>query len=318
VVKYEKVAIHTLTNDIRESVRELARSDISLSLVDSLKRWKNGGSPLPNGITAWRDKTRLKKIGLLRNLPIDTPLQPTPFIRRERTDPTMLADVIIGMIASLFGSLYTIEGKLESRLIHDIFPICGDEFTQLGTSSLVELDWHVEEAFHPSRPSWLLLLCLRGDPGVRTRVARVMDFRFSDQQLRLLRCSNCTLRVDETYSSQGSDAEFVVPLLSGDPRDPQIILDPAYTVFKSDSEVAAVELVKRAAEKTHTALNLSAGDCLVFDNRRTIHARTAFMPHLDGTDRWLKRAYALDEQDVDIQIRNGVLPFKRQMEYPTL
>ena len=40
---------------------------------------------------------------------------------------------------------------------------------------------------------------------------------------------------------------------------------------------------------------LEPGDLLMVDNRRAVHARTAFRPRYDGQDRWLQRVYAVCE-----------------------
>ncbi len=45
----------------------------------------------------------------------------------------------------------------------------------------------------------------------------------------------------------------------------------------------------------YTAVALRPGDLLVLDNRRAVHARTAFTPRFDGTDRWLQRVYGFSD-----------------------
>lgn len=37
---------------------------------------------------------------------------------------------------------------------------------------------------------------------------------------------------------------------------------------------------------------LAAGDVLIVDNKRAMHARTSFEPAYDGNDRWLQRVRA--------------------------
>lgn len=92
--------------------------------------------------------------------------------------------------------------------------------------------------------------------------------------------------------------------------DPEIVLDPAYTVFQDEIERTAVAAVESAAEQVHQPFTLMEGDLLVFNNRRTIHARSPFYPRMDGTDRWLKRTYILEASTWISKLSNGVIPFE--------
>jgi L-asparagine oxygenase len=47
---------------------------------------------------------------------------------------------------------------------------------------------------------------------------------------------------------------------------------------------------------------LDVGDLLVIDNRTTIHGRAPFAARFDGTDRWLRRCFAVS----DIRRSRGV------------
>jgi len=61
-------------------------------------------------------------------------------------------------------------------LINDIFPVKGDEETQLASSSSGGLVWHNEDAYSDHRADWLLLMCLRNpEPRVPTTFARLAD-----------------------------------------------------------------------------------------------------------------------------------------------
>lgn len=67
----------------------------------------------------------------------------------------------------------------------------------------------------------------------------------------------------------------------------------------------------RAAKAFDQALNhpenmfqyrLEEGDCVIFNNRRVLHGRTAFTSGTGGAVRWLKGAY-LDHDDFQSQLR---------------
>ncbi len=61
------------------------------------------------------------------------------------------------------------------RIVQNIVPTESDADRQTSTSSRSNLMFHTETAFHPHRPRYLLLLCLRGDPAARTTLASVHD-----------------------------------------------------------------------------------------------------------------------------------------------
>ena len=161
------IAIHDLSIDEKESLKRATAPGMSPHSANGpgefIENCQRIAAGLPEVFQSWSTCAHMQKIGLLRNLPIDTPIPPTPLMKDARSNRRMFVDGVIGILASLFGEIYTIEGKSQNQLIQDIHPVSGDEYTQLGSSSKSELDWHVEEAFHPHRPSWLLLLCLRGD-----------------------------------------------------------------------------------------------------------------------------------------------------------
>ena len=52
-------------------------------------------------------------------------------------------------------------------------------------------------------------------------------------------------------------------------------------------------IIKFSADLSHRLY--AAGDILLFDNRRVMHARTPFEPRYDGTDRWLQRVIITDD-----------------------
>ena len=61
------------------------------------------------------------------------------------------------------------------RIVQNIVPTRRDADRQTSTSSRSTLMFHTETAFHPYRPRYLLLLCLRGDPAAETTMASVHD-----------------------------------------------------------------------------------------------------------------------------------------------
>jgi L-asparagine oxygenase len=73
-------------------------------------------------------------------------------------------------------------------IVQNLFPTRATATQQVSTSSAVDLFFHTETAFHPHRPRYLLLLCLRGDAAARTTLCSidaVLD-DFSAEELAVL------------------------------------------------------------------------------------------------------------------------------------
>lgn len=304
-------AIYALTEPEKAYVEVLVRSNVPPYWPAGYDTFVAGcamaAACLPLNVLKWKSLVESKSCGLLCNLPFDHSLPFTPTVRRTNIRYPMYSDGIIGTISALFGSIYTIEGKWTGSHIDDVYPIFGDEATQLG-SSKSKLEWHVEEAFHPARPTWLSLFCLRGDTAAITKIARARDLRLQRDVLSLLREPRFKLRIDETYSNVSS-RYVITHILSGENSDTEIVFDPAYTDFRNDQEIQAFSALASAADEVHQPFTLAEGDLLIFNNRRTIHGRSAYGPRMDGADRWLKRAYILDEAEWIPRLKRGIMPF---------
>src|ERR1051326_2434953 len=196
---------------------------------------------------------------------------------------------------------------MTARHIQNVHPVVGDENTQFG-SNKVNLDWHVEDAFHPARPTWVSLLCLRTDPAAETRIAKAQSLSLPLGVLKILRQRRFTLRIDESFSEEIRSTHVLTRVLTGPITNPQIALDPAYTICDHEDEVIALAAVASAANHAHQRITMLGGDLLIFDNRRVIHGRTAYQPRMDGSDRWLKRAHILSASKWTRKLSNGVIP----------
>ena len=262
----------------------------------------------PSGIYDWRDQARMSDWGLIQNLPLDSDLPATPTERNGADEILLFADGVIGSISTLFGTIFNIAGKARGRHIMNVYPVLGDEYTQLG-SSKVELEWHVEEAFHRARPDWLALFCLRGDSNAVTKLARARDLQLPIGIITSLKEQHFKLRVDETYVGQTDSSLYTTTILSGRSENPEIILDPAYTVFEDTNQAQTLASVISAAENSRKEFKLTPGDLLIFNNRHVVHARSSFSPRMDGSDRWLKRMFILEDSSLVFQLHDGVLDY---------
>jgi L-asparagine oxygenase len=257
-------------------------------------------------ILNWGRDVKEYGFGLLRNVPIGLEIPLTPTLRGDADKHSMTADRVIGAISSMFGILYTYSNKATRRHIQNLYPCDGDEYTQLG-SSIVELEWHVEDACHVHRPSWLVLLCLRGDETVVTKVVRACDLQLPETIVRDLRELQFKICVDETFVGDKQPQYLMCPILSGPEHAPNIVFDPAYTSCVDVRQEDLLRAVSKSAELVQWRHALIKGDLLVLNNQRVVHARTAFQPRKNGSDRWLKRALLL-EGELSTFLRSGFLP----------
>lgn len=218
---------------------------------------------------------------------------PTPTTTDVNVDACPAATRALLRFADDIGRAVGYDREQEGRLIQDIFPVKASECKQVSTSSKVMLGSHTETAFHPHKPRFVVLLCLRGDARAATTYADVSDIvmHLSDQQLELLQTSEFVTTVDPSFMTNGEpDARVVVTPLTKRGGGWTLVYDEllmsATTTRAADALAGLHSAVKQATQK----VVLQAGDVLVIDNERAVHGRTPFVPRYDGTDRWLKRA----------------------------
>jgi L-asparagine oxygenase len=200
--------------------------------------------------------------------------------------------------------------ELGGAVIQNIVPMRTAEDRQVSTSSKVELMFHTEAAFHPYRPRYLVLLCLRGDRErcARTTVASIREIAplLGERTRTVLFEPRFRTAPDESYvGPRGGRLGAPSPVLAGVWDRPSMVFD-ADLMQGVDSEArsALVEL-SAAVAAHHTGVVLEAGDLLVVDNDVAVHGRTSFRPRFDGTDRWLQRTFVVADLSLSAADRVG-------------
>ncbi len=183
-------------------------------------------------------------------------------------------------------------------IVQNIVPVQSAQSRQVSTSSRVELMFHTEAAFHPHRPRYLLLLCLRGDPSAATTLSSIREVLplLEPATLEVLFQQRFRTRPDESYrTNRGSSGELGAPMsvLSGRRESPSLVFDADLMVGTDDPADEALRALGRAVAQHHTSVVLQPGDLLVIDNTVAVHGRSPFTPRFDGTDRWLQRAFVV-------------------------
>lgn len=234
---------------------------------------------------------------LLRGLP--TPRLPTtPPTPTSPTHKDLLTELILLAVARSLGQPVGYRPEHGGALVQNLLPVRATAATQTSTSSSVDLEFHTETAFHPFRPHYLVLSCLRGDPAARTYLSSIRDLlpEMDAETRMILSEPRFRTRVDESFGGTADMAPGPpTPVLSGDPSAPTLVFD-AELMSATDPEAAvALDRLSRVAESRRLAVVLQAGDLLVIDNHACIHGRSAFTARYDGTDRWLQRAFVIDD-----------------------
>lgn len=203
--------------------------------------------------------------------------------------------------ASRYGFPIGYAQEQNGKLIQNIFPLKTTETLQISTSSKTELGLHTEAAFHPYKPSAVLLLCLRGDPKAVTTYAYVDDIvkHLSEPTIKDLSQPWYLTSIDESFRQNGEpDLEIPCSILREKVIQQNFSFELTYdeVLMKpmNDQAEDALGHFKNAVKKSMREIVLASGDLLVLNNRTTIHGRRPFEAKYDGTDRWLQRILAID------------------------
>ncbi|MDH2426781.1 DUF4350 domain-containing protein [Sphaerisporangium sp. TRM90804] len=237
---------------------------------------------------------------LIKGLPRDpvTPRTPAdPGARAEKE--TWLSEFWLAAFGGALGFPFAYHQEKRGQLFQNVAPTRHNAMKLSSESSALLLDFHTETAFHPHVPDYVLLYCLRPD---HERVARTIGagVRMVLSQLSL---RDRGLLFEPLYRT-GIDYSFgsvnglqgngpLLPVLSGDPYDPYLTFDLDLMTGLTADALAALRNLAAATRKVQRWVRLDAGDLLIVDNRKAVHARSEFTARYDGLDRWLQRTCVL-------------------------
>jgi L-asparagine oxygenase len=233
---------------------------------------------------------------LLRGLPVGGhTLPPTPMVSGSVQRGSTPAAALLLMIASGLGDPVAFRPEKSGALVQDVVPVPGQEEFQ-GNAGSVLLTFHTENAFHPHRPDYVLLLCLRADhegvAGTRTAAIREVLPMLGATTLEALRRPEFLTEAPPSFGT-ATVAPGPHPVLDGSPDDPDLQVDFAATRGLTPAAAEALAELGRAFERVAVTSRLQPGDLVVVDNHVTVHGRSAFTPRYDGQDRWLQRTFVL-------------------------
>lgn len=244
---------------------------------------------------------------LVRDVPLgDVPA--TPASPTTPTDKSGTSEFALLTIASAVGHPVGYLPEHGGDVVQNIVPVSTAAARQVSTSSASDLMFHTEAAFHPHRPRYLLLACLRGDAQAFTTLSSIREVLplLDRRTVEVLFERRFRTAVDESYlHGRANRLGDPVAVLSGTIEEPSMVFDEDLMVGIDDEADAALRTLGAAVRTHHTGVSLRAGDVLVVDNTVAVHGRTPFVARYDGTDRWLQRTMTVADLAASAADRRG-------------
>ncbi|WP_322974335.1 TauD/TfdA family dioxygenase [Actinacidiphila epipremni] len=243
-------------------------------------------------VRAYRNDPGADGLLLVGGLPIAADaLPPTPHVPESAEPDATLPAAVAMLIGLQLGEIVAYRDEKRGSLVQNVVPVRALETSQSNGGS-VSLEFHTENAYHPHRPDYVGLLCLRpAREGVGTTVASVRRALplLSDKDVAVLREPRFETAAPPSF--RNADRSPSHPVLTGHPDDPDIRVDFHATRALDDEGATALHHLGAALESVHGDPELRPGEMVFLDNRLVVHGRGAFTPRYDGTDRWLHRVF---------------------------
>ena len=241
--------------------------------------------PLLEAVRRYRHEPGAKGILLIGNLPIDEDALPaTPGVFGSVETAATVPAAVSVLIGLQLGEVVAYRAEKHGAMVQNVLPVRGMEASQSNAGSR-PLDFHVENAFHPLRPDYVGLLCLRADHE-KTAETLVSSIR---RALPLISEADRDILHDARFVTGENAAPH--PVLDVSWEDPNIVLDFQTTSALDDEAAHALGRLRSALSVVAVPVMLLPGQMAFVDNRIALHARSLFTPRYDGNDRWLHRVY---------------------------
>ncbi|MEV7024078.1 TauD/TfdA family dioxygenase [Kitasatospora sp. NPDC093558] len=278
----ELVLVEPRLMDTRVWMDEARRrsSRLPLRLRESVRQYRH--DPGPTGLL------------IVRNLPNDETLLPeTPTVAESVERRATTPGAVTALLSLCLGEVVAYREEKSGALVQNVVPVPGQEASQSNAGSGTLLELHVENAFHPHRPDYVGLFCLRNDHSgtagtLVSSIRRALALVPPEAVGVLLQPRFVTEPPPSFHSGAPTTAH---PVLEGAADDPNILVDFSATMPLDDEAKAALEVLRDAFLTVSETLVLQPGELAFVDNRLSVHGRTTFEARYDGRDRWLHRTF---------------------------
>lgn len=208
-----------------------------------------------------------------------------------------LVDEFLKTYSLKYGIPVGYDREKNGSIVQNIIPDRKLQDVQISSSSAVALQMHTETAFHPYKPDWIILGCVKGDKKAKTLYATMDEilYELDESTVWELRNADFTTRVDASFRLNGEPDKIVVvrPIVGA--GDWFLTYDADLMEPLTPHAKAAFSKLAKAIKKRTRSVVLEAGDVMVINNRTTVHGRNSFAARYDGSDRWLKRILLREE-----------------------
>jgi L-asparagine oxygenase len=296
-------SVFTLTEPERRELDDLSGTLVAKSsgLIDD-SRWVGSGRMLscsiPTRLSArvreFRHDPGIDGALLIRGLPLDESALPaTPTVPESVERKSTRVAAVITLVSLQLGEIISYRNEKSGALVQNVVPVPGFEKYQSNAGS-TPLEMHVENAFHPNRPDFVALFCLRSDPagqaGLQIASVRRAVADLSNENKKILSEARFVTESPPSFGTLKA-AAAPHPILIGDFDDPDVRVDFHSTHPLDDEARGAWSALRDVLSSVRQTLRLEPGDLAFLDNRVALHGRTHFAPRYDGTDRWLHRTF---------------------------
>ncbi|MFE5751556.1 hypothetical protein, partial [Bacillus tropicus] len=141
---------------------------------------------------------------LIQGYPVNDELigmTPVHWNERKAPSPTLHEEIIFALVGTLLGQPFGWETQQNGYVIHDILPIDGHENEQISSGSEEPIWWHIEDAFHPYRPDYVGLMCLRNLEKIPTTYVSMDQLELDPKDLEVLFQPHYVIFPDQSHKS---------------------------------------------------------------------------------------------------------------------
>ncbi|HLX54055.1 MAG TPA: TauD/TfdA family dioxygenase [Aquella sp.] len=224
---------------------------------------------------------------------------------------TFYSEFWLALVAKILGEPIGYAQERNGAVLQNVRPRKGQETKIASDSSAIVLDLHVENGYHPIRPDFLMLQCLRSDRSNsgHTMVLDIMQILpfFSDEELAILKSKQFKTSVDWNFGNfdaqRGSGP--TVSILFGSEANPLVFYDDEYIIGITCAAQVVLDKFRELLHKHVIKILLQPGEMLVIDNYKCVHGRTAFHAYYDGQDRWLQRMLVVRDLSLNQKLLNN-------------
>jgi L-asparagine oxygenase len=243
---------------------------------------------------------------LVRNLPADPELPPTPVDGRPSTQKkTFVAESVLLGLSQLLGEPVGFTTEKDGQLVHDVVPVSAGATSQTNQSSQVFLNFHNDIVYDEigrydvPNPDFLVLHCLRQDRAKEAVTyyadARDVSRSLDHDTVETLRAPLFRLNAPGSYVREVANGTEVlsspVPIISGPSGSPEIVVSANGVHGLTQEAARALRDLQETCQEVAHQVKLEPGTALLINNRKGLHARSQFPAQHDGHDRWLQRTY---------------------------